>query len=100
MKKDNSGLKIIKGQYLTEKSTLLAEKNKSITFSVDKKANKIKIKNIIEKEFKVKIKAVRIINVKGKKVRFKSIVGKTKKWKKAIVILNKGYDINFSEYKI
>jgi len=92
-------IKIIKGQYLTEKSNKLAEQ-KSITLNVDTKANKIKIKTAIEFFFKVKIKAVRIINVKGKKVKFKSIEGKTKNWKKAIIILKKGYDINFSEYKI
>ncbi|HIH2763469.1 MAG TPA: 50S ribosomal protein L23 [Candidatus Azoamicus sp.] len=92
-------IKIIKGQYLTEKSNKLAE-NKSITLNVDVNANKITIKNTIEKFFNVKIKAVRIINVKSKTVKFKSISGKTKKWKKAIIILKKGYDINFSEYKI
>lgn len=92
-------IKFIKGQYLTEKSNQLAEK-KSITLNVDIKANKINLKTTIENFFNVKIKAVRIINVKGKSVKFKSIPGKTKNWKKAIIILKKGYDINFSEYKI
>ncbi|HIH2762520.1 MAG TPA: 50S ribosomal protein L23 [Candidatus Azoamicus sp. MARI] len=92
-------IKIIKGQYLTEKSNQLAEK-KIITLNVDVKSNKTIIKNTIENFFNVKVKAVRIINVKGKLVKFKSIQGKTKKWKKAIIILKKGYDINFSEYKI
>lgn len=99
MNHKNDSIKLIKGQYLTEKSNYLAEK-KIITLNIDIKCNKIQIKNIIEKIFNVKIKAIRIINVKGKSVRFKSILGKTKNWKKAMIILKKGYDINFSEYKI
>lgn len=99
MNYNTDSIKLIKGQYLTEKSNYLSEK-KIITLNVDIKCNKVQIKNIVEKFFNVKIKAVRIINIKGKSVRFKSIIGKTKKWKKAMIILKKGYDINFSEYKI
>lgn len=100
MNYNENSIKFIKGQYLTEKSTLLYEKNKSITLNVDINANKISIKNTLENIFKVKIKAVRIINIKGKTVKFKSISGKEINWKKAIIILKKGYDINFSEYNI
>lgn len=95
-----NNINIIKGQHLTEKTSLLNEKNKSVVLHVDKKTNKLEIKKAIENIFKVQIKSVRIINVKGKKVKFKSIIGRKKNWKKAIISLKEGYTINFSEYKI
>lgn len=90
---------ILMGQYSTEKSVMLAEKHKSITFKVTKSSNKYDIKYAVEKLFNVLVSSVRIINVKGKKIRFKNKIGKKSDWKKAIVILKKGYDINFSEFK-
>jgi len=90
---------IIYGQHSTEKAVMLADKYKSITFKVDSNAHKYSIKYAVEKLFNVLVKSVRTINVKGKKVRFKNKFGKKSNWKKAIVILKKGYDINFSEFK-
>ncbi len=90
---------ILKGQYSTEKTVFLADKHRSITFQVSNEANKYNIKYAVEKLFNVSVLSVRTINVKGKIVRFKSFLGKKKSWKKAIVILQKGHDINFSEFK-
>ncbi len=90
---------IIEGQYSTEKTERLADKYQNITFSVDKRSNKYDIRYAIEKMFGVVVKSVRVINVKGKKTKFKNVIGKKKDWKKAVVILKKGYDINFSEFK-
>lgn len=90
---------ILQGQYSTEKAVMLAEKHKNITFKVSSESNKYNIKHAVEKLFNVSVSSINIINVKGKKVRFKNTIGKRKCWKKAIVILKKGHDINFSEFK-
>jgi len=90
---------ILKGQYSTEKAVMLADKFRSITFRVADNANKYDIKAVVEKLFNVSVLSVRTLNVRGKHVKFKSFSGKRKNWKKAIVILKKGCDINFSEFK-
>ncbi|HFL8819385.1 MAG TPA: 50S ribosomal protein L23 [Candidatus Azoamicus sp. OHIO2] len=90
---------IIKGQYSTEKTVKMYENFHCITFNVDINANKYKIKNAIEKIFNVKVLSVNTITSKAKKVKFKNIVGKKNNFKKAIVKLKKGYDINFGEFE-
>ena len=80
---------------VTEKSTNLSEQNK-IIFKVNKKANKKNLKNNIEKIFKVNVTKINIINKKsrikttrGKKVRIKG-------FKKAIITLKKGQNIDLT----
>ena len=80
---------------LTEKSTILSEKNKVI-FKVHKATNKHSIKKNIEKIFKVNVIKVNIIN---KKSRTKIVKGKkvlAKSYKKAIITLKKGQNIDLS----
>ena len=80
---------------LTEKSTILSEKNK-VVFKVHKDTNKHSIKKNIEKIFKVNVIKVNIIN---KKSRTKIVKGKkvlTKGYKKAIITLKKGQNIDLS----
>ena len=80
---------------VTEKSTNLSEQNK-IVFKVPSKANKKNIKNNIEKIFKVNVTKVNIIN---KKTRMKTTRGKkvrVKGYKKAIVTLKKGQNIDLT----
>jgi len=89
---------IIKKPLITEKLTMLQEKNPNIVgFIVDKKATKPEIKRAVEKIFNVKVKKVRVINMKGKPKRMGRFEGRTSSWKKAYVILEKGYTINFLE---
>lgn len=82
--------KIILRPVITEKSTLLKEKNREICFEVDSRANKIEIRKAVESLFKVKIERVRIINKRGKKRRVGRNEGRTKDWKKAYVKLKEG----------
>lgn len=82
--------KIILRPVITEKSTLLKEKNREICFEVDSRANKIEIRKAAESLFKVKIERVRIINKRGKKRRVGRNEGRTKDWKKAYVKLKEG----------
>jgi large subunit ribosomal protein L23 len=57
---------------------------------VDLKANKIQIKEAIEKFFNVKVNDVRTLIRKGKSRRVRFKLGRTKDWKKAIVTLEEG----------
>lgn len=82
--------KIILRPVITEKSTLLKEKNREICFEVDSRANKIEIRKAAESLFKVKIERVRIINKRGKKRRVGRNEGRTKDWKKAYLKLKEG----------
>ena len=80
---------------VTEKSTNLSEQNK-IIFKVNSKANKKNLKQNIEKIFKVNVTKVNIIN---KKTRMKTTRGKkvrVKGYKKAIVTLKKGQNIDLT----
>ncbi len=80
---------------VTEKSTNLSELNK-IVFKVPLKANKKNLKTSIEKIFKVSVTKVNIVNKKNriKKTRGKKI--KIKGYKKAIITLKKGQNIDLT----
>ncbi|MBN2279240.1 MAG: 50S ribosomal protein L23 [Candidatus Marinimicrobia bacterium] len=88
---------------LTEKVTLMSEDLKKYAFEVTKDANKLQIKDAIEKKFDVKVTDVTTINVKGKRkemsVRSGGRVirtrGRRRDWKKAIVTLHKEDSIDF-----
>ena len=86
---------IIKGPIITEKSSEIAQNNQ-ITFSVDVKANKIEIKDAVEKLFNVKVESVNTINVRPKKKRVGRYPGKTNKVKKALVTLKEGSSIELN----
>ena len=80
---------------VTEKSTNLSEHNK-IIFKVNTNANKKTLKSNIEKIFKVNVTKVNIIN---KKSRIKTTRGKkvkVKGYKKAIITLKKGQNIDLT----
>jgi large subunit ribosomal protein L23 len=57
---------IIKTASLTEKSTLLSEKQNKYVFRVSPKANKIQIKNAIERLFQKTVVDVNTCNYAGK----------------------------------
>ena len=87
---------VIQEPYISEKSTIMADKFKQFTFKVLKSASKIEIKEAVENLFAVKVAYVSVLNVKGKIKQFRQKLGKRKDWKKAYVILHEGYDINFA----
>ena len=86
---------IIHGPLVTEKTTFQKEIDNQVTFKVDKKANRVEIKDAVEKNFNTRVKQVRTIQVKGKVKRTGRIIGKKKDWKKAIVTLMPGQRIDF-----
>ncbi len=82
--------RIVLRPIITEKSTLLKEKNREVCFEVNPKANKIEIKKAVEQLFKIKVERVRVQNKRGKMRRVGRSAGKKKDWKKAYVKLKEG----------
>ena len=94
MKKFNS-LDTIISPRITEKSTYLSEHNK-IIFNVHKGATKKAIKKSIEKIFKVNVIKVNTILSKGKQKMVKGKATKKPNFKKAIITLKKGQNIDLT----
>jgi large subunit ribosomal protein L23 len=92
-------MNIIVKPLITEKMTAMGEKLKRYGFVVEKRANKLQIKNAVQELYGVEVAAVNTINYSGKlKSRFSKtgvISGKTKAFKKAIVTLAEGETIDF-----
>ncbi len=80
---------------LTEKASRLREDHHQVIFEVALKANKIQIKDAVEKLFGVGVVAVNTSNVRGKERRMGRGHGKLQNWKKAVVTLKEGDDIQF-----
>jgi large subunit ribosomal protein L23 len=86
---------VLKGPILTEKSTTQKETANKVAFEVDRRANKIEIKQAVEKIFKVKVTDVHTMIVRGKVKRYKNLLGKRSDWKKAVVTLKPGEKVPF-----
>ena len=82
---------------LTEKGNLLRETQNQFFFEVDRRANKIQIKQAVEQLFNVKVLEVRTLIVRGHMRRMGRGYAKTKNWKKAIVSVKEGDTIEFFE---
>jgi large subunit ribosomal protein L23 len=80
---------------LTEKGTGLQEEQNQVLFRVHRTANKVQIREAVEKLFKVHVTKVRTQLVRGKTVRRGRFEGKRSNWKKAIVSLAEGDSIEF-----
>ncbi len=93
---------IIHKPILTEKMTVLGEKLNRYGFIVDKKANKIEIKNAIEKLYGVAVDSVNTMNYGGgkKKMKYTSkgvVFQRNAAYKKAIITLAEGDVIDLYE---
>jgi len=88
---------ILKRPLITEKGTRQKEQSNQMLFEVDRRANKVMVRNAVESIFKVKVRSVKLMNVKGKERRIGRNVGKRPDWKKAIVRLGPGENIEFFE---
>lgn len=86
---------VLREPYVSEKSTILADKRNQIAFKVLSDASKPEIKEAVEQLFKVKVDSVSTVTVHGKNKRFRNRVGRRSDWKKAYVTLAQGQDINF-----
>ncbi|HXI56202.1 MAG: large subunit ribosomal protein [Myxococcales bacterium] len=101
---------IIKRPLLTEKGTRLKETGGSpesetdaettkpqLLFEVARDANKVEIRHAVEKLWNVSVLSVRTSVVRGKEKRMGRFVGKRSNWKKAIVTIAAGQNIEFFE---
>jgi large subunit ribosomal protein L23 len=96
MNKQEYLMNVLLSPIVSEKASTVADQHHQIAFKVLRSADKPMIKEAVELLFKVKVKAVRVCNVKGKSRRFRGTKGSLKDWKKAYVSLEDGYDIDFT----
>lgn len=87
---------ILRRPLITEKSAAFQVMGK-YAFEVNKKANKVQVKQAVEKAFKVKVTAVNVMMVPGKERRVGRRMIMTPSWKKAIVTLKPGDTIELFE---
>ena len=101
---------IIKRPLLTEKSARLRETGgaveghaegdsyaQQVVFEVARDANKIEIRGAVQTLFKVTVTSVRTLVVRGKQKRVGRFAGRRPSWKKALVTLKPGDNIEFFE---
>jgi large subunit ribosomal protein L23 len=103
---------IIKRPLLTEKGTFLKESggrpqkdaegdaeslSPQVLFEVARDANKVEIRNAVEKLWNVSVLKVRTAVVRGKEKRLGKFMGRRSNWKKALVTLAPGQNIEFFE---
>ena len=87
---------VLRRPLITEKSTALQAQNK-YAFKVADGANKLMIKQAVEKAFKVKVTGVNVVTMRGKERRVGRRYIQQSPWKKAIVTLQLGDKIEFFE---
>ena len=80
---------------LTEKAARLKSESNQVVFEVAPDANKVEIKNAVETMFDVKVASVNTLVQRGKQKRMGRGLAKRRNWKKAIVTLREGSDIQF-----
>jgi large subunit ribosomal protein L23 len=80
---------------LTEKANLLREKHNQVVFEVARSANKVQIREAVQKLFKVRVAAVNTMILRGKDRRMGRGHARTQNWKKAVVTLQSGDSIGF-----
>ena len=87
---------VIKEIQLTEKGTALSEKDQYL-FRVDRRANKIQIRQAVQDLFKVSVVNVNTMNYKGKRKRERTVrFGTRASWKRAVVTLKEGDRIDLT----
>ena len=88
---------IIKRPLDTEKLDRMRDRENKFAFEIDLKANKTEVKQAIEQLFKVKVLDVKTSIVRGKFRRIGRSEGQRSNWKKAIVTIAAGQNIEFFE---
>ena len=87
---------VLLGPHTSEKATRLAETSRQFVFKVRLDANKLEIKQSVEKLFNVQVASVNTMVVKGKNKRFGRSLGRRSDFKKAYVALKDGFDLDFT----
>ena len=79
---------------LTEKASSMAESRSMVVFEVPVDANKSEIKKAVQSMFNVEVDAVRTMIIRGKTKRRGRHEGQRSNWKKAMVTLAEGQEID------
>ena len=87
---------ILLGPHVSEKAARVGDKHRQVVFRVRRDADKLEIRQAVEKMFEVKVADVQIVNVHGKQKRFGATLGWRSDWKKAYVRLAPGSEINIA----
>lgn len=87
--------KILHSPHVSEKATIAMEKNNTFIIKVYKTSSKIDIINAIKKIFKVEVKKINTLVIKGKTKRHGKRIGRRCDWKKAYVSLKEGQNLDF-----
>jgi len=90
-------MKILLAPIVSEKSTMIADKNEQVAFRVASDATKVEVKAAVDLLFKVQVESVQVLNIKGKVKRFGRSIGRRSDVRKAYVSLKPGQEINFAE---
>jgi large subunit ribosomal protein L23 len=90
-------MQVLIAPIVSEKSTMLADKNNQVAFRVLQDATKPEIQAAVELLFKVEVDSVRVLNQKGKQKKFGRFTGRRRNVRKAYVSLKAGQEINFAE---
>jgi large subunit ribosomal protein L23 len=89
--------KVLLGPHISEKATVVADKDGQFVFRVAPDATKPEIKAAVEQLFEVKVRNVQVLNIKGKTKRTARGMGKRNDLRKAYVRLADGHDIDFAD---
>ncbi|MFI4819118.1 MAG: 50S ribosomal protein L23 [Enterobacterales bacterium] len=90
-------LKIFIYPISSEKSSMYIKKNNTIVLKVIKNTTKKEIKYAIYKLFKIKVKKIRTLIIKGKTKFYKKRISRKSNWKKAYITLKKNLKIDFKD---
>ena len=85
---------VLVGPLVTEKATMLSEHGQ-IAFRVRLDATKAEIRRAVENLFDVKVIAVNTLRVKGKTKLFRGQRGRRSGYKKAIITLAEGQNVDY-----
>jgi len=89
---------VIRAPHVSEKATLGADARNQHVFRVAPDATKPEIRKAVEALFEVEVDSVQVLNLKGKNKRFGRIEGRRNGWRKAIVRLKPGHDIDYAGF--
>ena len=89
-------MQVLVAPIVSEKATMIADKTNAVTFKVLQNATKPEIKAAVELMFKVEVKGVSVVNIKGKAKRFGKSNGRRDNIRKAYVRLKPGQELNLA----
>ncbi len=88
---------VIKGPVITEKGTLVSEIGNQVVLRVHPHANKVEIRQAVEQLFEVDVVDVKVLKVQAKPKRRGLVRGTRPGWKKAVVKIREGQEIQIFE---